>query len=266
MSKKIAVINDLSGFGRCSLSVAMPIITVQGIECCALPTGIFSNQTGYDSFKSVDLTDYMPGFINEWKKLSPKFDGILSGFITSSAQGKIIEGFIDDFKGNDTIVVVDPVMGDDGKVYPCYDDESINSIKRLVQKADIITPNLTELCLLCDEDFDDVDFDLIEEMSKSFGDKSVITTGIKIDKKTIANAVYSKGNFDIVKCDKSGDSFSGTGDIMSSFVISKCVNGESPLKAVQDATAFIEAAISDTVKKPYNPADGVNFEKFLKNI
>lgn len=270
MNKKIAVINDLSGFGKCSLGVAIPIISAHAIQCCPLTTGVFSNQTGYDSFKCVDFTDYMQGFIDEWKKLNPSFNGILTGFISNSAQGDIISSFIDEFRNDDTVVLVDPIMGDDGKIYPCYDEKSVKSVMAISSKADIITPNLTELSLLCGRDYNEVVssntlFDEVEQMSSSLG-KTVITTGIRLDNKIIANAVYSNGNFDIVESKMLGGSFSGTGDIMASFVISEIVAGNDVLSAVKKAVLFIEKAIEDTIKEPYNTADGINFEKFLNTI
>jgi pyridoxine kinase len=271
--KKIAVINDLSGFGKCSLAVALPIISAHGVQCCALPTGIFSNQTGYDSYTSFDFTNYMPSFANEWKKLNPSFDGILTGFIANSKQGKIILDFINDFKKEKTLVVVDPVMGDDGEVYPCFDDELINAVVNLTQKAHIITPNITELCILCGEQYNSVvnlqKDDLIDEifeMSKSLG-KTVVTTGIQLSNKQIANAVYDNGKLQLVVSNKIGGSFSGTGDILSSFITAQCVNGVSVFDAVSKASNFIEKSLLDTVKTDnYKTVDGINFEKFLNTI
>lgn len=273
--KKIAVINDLSGFGKCSLTAAVPVISAHGIQCCPLTTGVFSNQTGYESYKSVDFTDYMPGFIEEWQKLGAEFDGILSGFISNSRQGKIISDFIDLFKKDNTLAVVDPVMADNGEIYPCYDDECIREIVNLVKKADIITPNLTELSLICAGDYSSlVSLDEgallceIEKMSASLN-KTVITTGIHISNEEIANAVYQNGDFSIVKSKKLGGSFSGTGDILASFITAECVNGADVRSAVEKAADFIEKSIAETIADTdgiYNPADGIHFEKFLKEI
>ncbi len=264
--KKIAVINDISGFGKCSLTAAIPIISAHGIQCCPLPTGVFSNQTGYDSFKSVNLTSPMQGFINEWKRLNVGFDGILTGFIPNSAQGEIISSFIDEFKGENTVVTVDPIMGDDGEVYPCYDEKSISAVKALAKKADIITPNVTELALLSGEK-PSVSYSLceIEEMSKRQNSPIVITTGIMIDSE-IANAVYCNGEFRVIKSKKLGEHFSGTGDIFSAYVLSEYINSADIFTAVKKASDFIEKAIEETLKneseKHYHP-DGIEFEKFL---
>lgn len=273
--KKIAVINDLSGFGKCSLSAALPIISAHGIQCCPLTTGIFSNQTGYDSFESVDFTNHMQNFINQWKRLSPSFEGILTGFISNSKQGKIIADFIDEFKTENTVVVVDPVMGDNGEIYPCYDTDSINAVKKLVEKADIITPNLTELCLLADEKYvsvstlgTDTMIEKIKSMSANLN-KIVVTTGIQLTNDVISNAVFSNGNITLVKAKKLGGSFSGTGDILASIITAQYINGIVIEDAVKNASAFIEKAIKLTIKDTngnYNPCDGVHFEAILNTL
>lgn len=121
--KKIAVINDFSGFGRCSIAVALPIISTLKIQCCPLPTSIFSNHTGFDSFFFDDYTDKMPLYINEWKKLGLQFDGITSGFLGSKKQIEIVTQFFKDFKTKENIIIVDPVMGDYGKIYATYTKE-----------------------------------------------------------------------------------------------------------------------------------------------
>lgn len=262
--KKIAVINDLSGFGKCSISAQLPIISAHKIQCVPLTTGVFSNQTGYDSFKSVDFTEYMPSFIDEWRRLNPKFNAILTGFIPNYRQGEIISRFIDEFKTQETLVVVDPVMGDDGRVYPCYNDRELEAIKALAMKADIITPNLTELAILCGEEYS-TDLGKIEKMVKALG-KTAVVTGIPLSDSELANAVYENSSLEIIKTKRLGGSFSGTGDILSSFITAQAVNGSTLFDATKKATAFISKAIADTVSEPYDKRDGINFEKFLYDI
>ena len=267
--KKIAVINDLSGFGKCSLTAALPIISAFGIQACPLPTGVFSNQTGYDSFKGVDLTDSMNDFISEWKKLGAAFDGILTGFIPSSRQGSIISNFIDEFKKENTTVLVDPIMGDDGEIYPCYGSESIDAIKSLVKKADIITPNVTELSILCCSEIKgEYTADEIKTMSATLGCKTVITTGITLGSE-IANAVYFDGQFELIKTKKLGEHFSGTGDVFSAFVLAHYLRNGDIFSAVKSATDFISKAIALTLKneppRHYHP-DGIDFETLLNTI
>ena len=151
--KKIAAINDYSGFGRCSIAVELPVISAMKIQCCPMPTSIFSNHTGFDSFYFKDFTENMPPYMAEWKKLNLKFDGIVTGFLGSHNQIAIVEEFFKNFKTEDNIVVIDPVMGDYGNLYPTYTDETCQEMKKLVKYADILTPNLTEACIITDEPY-----------------------------------------------------------------------------------------------------------------
>lgn len=151
--KKIAAINDYSGFGRCSIAVELPIISALKVQCCPVPTSILSNHTGFESFFFKDFTDSMQEYINEWKKLDLHFDGICTGFLGSHRQIAIVEGFFESFKTNDNKIIIDPVMGDYGKIYPTYTKETCQEMKKLIKYADIITPNLTEACILTDEEY-----------------------------------------------------------------------------------------------------------------
>ena len=138
--KKIAVINDISGFGKCSLAVSLPIISALGIECNPIPTAILSNQTGYDDFYSVDFTENMTPYIDVWKKQNVHFDAILTGYLASEKQVDVILDFIEHFKGENTLVFVDPIMADDGVLYDTYDKKLCEKVKMLTKKADIIAP------------------------------------------------------------------------------------------------------------------------------
>ena len=156
MTKKIAVINDLSGFGRCSLTAALPVLAVMGVQPCPLPTAVLSAQTGYPSYYCDDFTDRMGYICDEWKKMNIRFDGIYTGFVASEQQIMNIFAFLDIFQKEDTFLLVDPVMGDDGEVYKMFTPGLCQLMKELVRRADIITPNLTELCLLSDTSYEEV--------------------------------------------------------------------------------------------------------------
>lgn len=277
--KKIAAVNDLSGFGKCSLTAAIPVISALGVQCCPLVTGVFSNQTGYDSFYCRDCTDDMEPCIEEWKKLHADFDGILTGFIANGKQGEIIHKLIDAFESEKTVVAVDPVMADDGEVYKCYDEESVKAIISLAKRADIITPNLTELCILSERNYDDVvslkrdellsaikEMSILQNKEKA---KIVITSGIHISENEVANAVYDNGSFDVIITPHYGGSFSGTGDILASFVTAQYIKGVPVKKAVKQASEFICKSIEETIKDTdgnYCRMDGVHFEKYLKGL
>ncbi|MBP3329027.1 MAG: pyridoxamine kinase [Clostridia bacterium] len=273
--KKIAVINDLSGFGKCSLTAAIPVLSVQGVQACPLPTAVLSNQTGYPDYCSVDFTENLPSFISQWKKLEPHFDGILTGFVSDIRQIKIIEDFCRDFKKDDTILMVDPVMADNGKVYPVYSPELCEEVKRLALMADIITPNLTEFCVLTDTDYDEIMLNaykdsmntVIFEKAKPLfenGIKTVIVTSVPVTEGYVTNCIVTPDGVENVSSRIFEGSFSGTGDLFASVVCGAVVKGESVYDAVCRAARFLEASLSATVCECTRPEDGICFEPFLK--
>ena len=146
--KKIAVINDLSGLGKCSLTAAIPVISVMGVQACPFPTAVLSNQTGYETYFCEDFTEHMAPYMEEWKKRGFVPDGIYTGFLSDEKQADKILKFIDTFAGEDTLILTDPVMGDDGAVYPIYTEELCSRFRELARRSYVITPNLTEALLL----------------------------------------------------------------------------------------------------------------------
>ncbi len=267
--KKIAVVNDLSGFGKCSLTVALPIVSALGIEACPLPTAVLSNQTGYPQFFCEDLTDTLPEYIENWQKLNASFDGILTGYITSERQADIICDFIDRFRTPDTLVFVDPIMADDGVIYHTYNSALCNKVKALAKKANIIAPNLTELCILSGNDYHEIhkkpDLEKIGEIAKSLltgSLKYVIVTGIKTHNE-IYNLIVEKNGISVVKSKLLGGSFSGTGDIFSSITCGAIISGQSVFDAVSLAAKFIENSIENTPSNNGYEPNGVNFQQAL---
>ena len=159
--KKVAAINDLTGYGRCALTVSLPVISHMKLQCCPVPTSILSNHTGYPEYYFDDYTDRLPEYLAMWKKLNLSFDGIMSGFLGSAEQIGMVESFIKTFRKEHTIVVVDPVMGDHGSISSVYTEEMCLLMRRLVSLADIVTPNLTEGCRLTDVPYRDHGLSLI---------------------------------------------------------------------------------------------------------
>lgn len=268
--KKIAVINDFSGFGRCSIAVALPIISTLKIQCCPLPTSIFSNHTGFDSFFFDDYTDKMPLYINEWKKLGLQFDGITSGFLGSKKQIEIVTQFFKDFKTKENIIIVDPVMGDYGKIYATYTKEMCEEMKKLVQYADIITPNITELCILTDTSYQEKwKISELEKMTEELAEKGpekIVVTGI-VQKEFIANFCYEKGKSPkILRCHRVGTQRSGTGDVFSSIIAADAVNQVPFDKSVKKASNFIKKCILKSIEMDIPVTDGVCFEELLQTL
>lgn len=268
--KKIAVINDFSGFGRCSIAVALPVISALRIQCCPLPTSIFSNHTGFKSFFFDDYTDKMTPYINEWKKLDLRFNGISSGFLGSKRQIEIVTQFFKDFKTPETLIIVDPVMGDYGKPYPTYTMEMCNEMKKLIQYADIITPNLTELCILTDTPYKDqwkmADIKAMADMLAAQGPKKIVVTGIT-QGQFIANYCYEYGKEPkVLRTHKVGTQRSGTGDIFAAIIAADAVNGVPFDISVKKASNFIKKCILKSIELDIPLTDGVCFEEVLHTL
>ncbi len=268
--KKIAVINDFSGFGRCSIAVSLPIISAMKIQCCPLPTSVFSNHTGFESFSYMDFTDYMNAYINEWEKLKLHFNGILTGFLSSEKQLEIVRGFFEKFRSENTIIVIDPVMGDYGKLYPTYSEELAQKMCTLVPYADILTPNLTEACILTHTDYkpcmDKDDLLTICEKLINMGPKKIVISGLENDN-DLDNFVYELGKSAVtIRQHKVGACRSGTGDVFSSIIAADAVNGKDLTSSVCHASDFIAKTLRRTLELDLPKTDGICFEEFLSEI
>lgn len=269
--KKIAVINDYSGFGRCSVTVSMPIISTMKIQCCPVPTSIFSNHTGFPEYFFDDYTDRMQAYIDNWKKLGLEFEGITSGFLGSEKQIEIVRQFIRDFRTERTTVVIDPVMGDYGKRYSTYTDGMCQAMKALLHDADILTPNLTEACILTDTPYHDGHWKIAEleslahELSQA-GPEKVVITGIQ-QKDFVANLVYQRGSRTrILRTHRVGTERPGTGDVFSSIVVADAVNGVPLDVSVKKASNFVKKCILRSEELNIPRTDGVCFEELLHTL
>ncbi len=268
--KKIAVINDISGFGRCSIAVELPIISALKVQCCPLPTSIFSNHTGFESFFFDDYTDKMTSYMNEWIKLDLKFNGICTGFLGSEKQIRIVEEFLSHFKTKENITIIDPVMGDYGKMYPTYTNETCMEMKKLVRYADILTPNLTEACILTDTQYHDnwskKELDTLAEKLSSIGPEKIVITGIQ-QGKYVANFCYEKNKASyMIRTVKVGTQRSGTGDIFTSIIAADAVNGVDFHTSVRKASIFIKKCILKSIELDIPLTDGVCFEELLTTL
>ena len=273
---KVAAINDLSGFGKCSLTADMTVLAAMGIECCPLPTAVLSAQTGYPSFYSKDLTGIIPEYLREWKKQNEIFDGVITGFMMSSLQASNSLEFIRAFKSENSKILVDPVMGDDGITYKNFSKELLEIIREMVKEADIITPNLTELILLAGENPERVmnlkGDDLIDEIRRLSillgGDegKIIAVTGIPLLKDgVIGNFILEKGESKVIAAQSNGVHYSGTGDLFAAVFLGECLRGGSAFEAADLASKFIHEAVMNTPSDT-PPRAGINYEHSLKML
>lgn len=268
--KKIAVINDFCGFGRCSLSVSIPLISALKVQCCPLPTSVFSNHTGFESFYTTDFTDHMGAYMEEWAKLDLRFDGILSGFLGSPEQIGIVQRFLKRFKSENTVAVIDPVMGDYGRLYPTYSPVLAQQMGGLIPYADILTPNLTEACILTETDYSpEIDEAALERLCRRLseqGPKKIVISGLERGE-DLENFIYEAGKPPVViREHKVGPCRSGTGDVFSSIIAADTVNGMALTDAVRHASAFIAKVLRRTVEMDLPKTDGLCFEEFLVEV
>jgi len=272
--RQIAAIHDLSGFGRTSLSVVIPILSAMGIKVCPLPTAVLSSHSRYEGYHFADLTDHMQPVIDHWKKLNISFDAIYSGFLGSHKQIRIVQGMIDSFKNENQFVIIDPVLGDNGKMYGPINKEMVSEMKSLIQKANIITPNLTEASLLLEKPFspDIGEEDIKEWMLKlsDMGPGIVVITGVpdKTHSKKYSVIAYNRNGsrFWKVPIDYIPADFPGTGDCFTSVLTGALLQGDSLPIALDRAVHFISYGVRATFGYNYDQNQGIMLERILNRL
>lgn len=268
---RIAAIHDMSGFGRCSLTVALPILSAMGAQCCPLPTAFLSTHTGgFEGFTFHDMTDEMEKAARHWKDLDLQFQAIYSGFLGSEQQIDIVRAFIQNFRKQDTLVVVDPVMGDHGQVYRTYTPAMCHGTARLAEMADVITPNLTEAALLLGIPYDTLPageagcLDIVERLNAK-GRRSVVLTGASAAPELTGAAYFDAktGTSGLLQVPRIPRTFLGTGDIFASVLTGALVQGTSLHAATQQAVNFVYACGQRTAALGLPTREGVDFEPLL---
>lgn len=264
--KRIATIQDFSCVGKCSLTVALPIISAAGIECCGIPTAVLSNHTGFPSFYSHDLTEDIPKICEQLNTHKITFDAISTGYIAGISQMSLIEEFIRRFRGENTLVFIDPVMGDYGRLYSQITEQYAEKMRGLCAHADIIAPNLTEAYMLLGrayrDDPDDGELrDMLKELSE-LGAETVVITGILRGGEIGCAALYG-GEICETFAERHNVFCSGTGDIFASVLLSAMLRDKEFEKALEIAVKFTAEAARFTAADPDRPSYGVNFEQAI---
>lgn len=267
MIKRAAAIHDISGLGRCSLTVALPVLSVLGTQCCPIPTAVLSSQTdGYRDYTFTDLTDTMPDFIAHWEKNGEQFDAIYTGFLGSFKQAGIVADFIDAFRTPQTLVLVDPVMGDNGSVYDSVDRAVCDGIRQLVCRADIITPNLTEAAILLGErEIADDEKTWLEwsRRLRELGPKAVVITGIDNGDGRVCVACCDDTRAEAIYTARIARDYPGTGDMFASVLLGKLLRGIDLHKSARDAADFVTECAALTYKMNTPAREGLIFEPML---
>ena len=268
---RVAAIHDMSGFGRCSLTVAIPILSAMGVQCCPLPTAFLSTHTGgFEGFTFLDMTDEMPKVADHWASLGLTFQAIYSGFLGSARQIGIVEDFIRRFRRPDTVVVIDPVMGDYGRVYQTYTAAMCDGMARLAELADVITPNLTEAALLLGQPYDalpagEAGLRQITERLSLEGWRSVVLTGASLAPGQTGAVCYDArtGRTQVVQTAYIAHEFHGTGDVFASVLTGALVRGSALADAAGQAAEFVRACAQRTAAENLPMREGVDFEPLL---
>jgi pyridoxine kinase len=268
--KRVATIQDISGFGKCSLTVALPILSAAGISTCIMPTAVLSSPTGSFAHTYRDLTSDLPLYVQKWKDVGLTFDAIYSGFLGSFEQLETVGDFITAFRKKDTLVLVDPVMADCGKLYSTFKPDFAVGMRKLCEKADIIVPNVTEAAFLLGESYRDGPYEksyiehLLKELSK-LGPKSIVLTGIYFDNEKLGAACYDteKCTVQYALSKKIEGFYSGTGDVFASVLLASMLNQKTLFESCEIAAEFVKNGISSVKECGGDRRFGINFESEL---
>lgn len=272
--KRLAAIHDLSGVGRVSLTSVIPILSAMGIQVCPLPTAVLSSHTQFPDFYKVDLTQHLRPMIDHWKALDLKFDAIYSGYLGSPEQVDIVAYMIDRFRQTRQLIVVDPVLGDNGQTYASLGPAMIAGMQKLIGVANVITPNLTEAAFLLNETYrEDLSTDEIKNWLVRLSDQgpeTVIITSVPelhITNTTSVMAFEKKnGRFWKVSCHYLPANYPGTGDSFTSVFTGALLQGDSLPIALDRAVQFISYGVRATFGHEYDIREGIMLERILKNL
>ena len=268
---RIAAIHDLSCFGRCSLTIALPVLSAMGCQCCPLPTALLSAHTGFPGNTFLDLTVEMGRIAEHWAAMDLQFDAIYSGFLGSADQVDTVARFFDTFKKSDTAVIVDPVMGDHGTAYRTCTPELCRGMRVLAENSDVITPNLTEAALLLDRPYEEIRqadaYEVVRRLSLG-GRRSVVLTGYSSEPGQTGTLCFDRdsGESKAVQTPREPQDFSGTGDLFASVLAGGVARGVPLFQAAQAAADFVRDCIARTLAEGLTEQDGVDFEPLLGQL
>lgn len=279
---RLAMINDIAGFGRCSTTVSLPVISVMKVQVCPVPTSVLSNHLGFPLCHFDDYTSHMRDYIKVWNELGLTFDGLYCGFLGNEEQINIVREFVEMFRP--PLFLLDPVMGDHGRAYSSITETHVQKMKDLLPLVDIITPNITEACLLTGTPWKDGEWtmqelsglcerlaDICQQESVTSGEAStgttaigasIVITGIR-QGDSLVNFLWDDGVYTTVSTPIAGASRPGTGDIFASILAADAVRGETLLSSVQKAANFVGLCIAGSEKAGTPVQEGVVFEKYL---
>lgn len=273
-TKRVLAVYDLCSFGRCSLTAAIPVISAMGMQVCPLPTAFFSNNLTYGEFTFHDFTDKMTGFMDRWEKLGFRYDAVYSGFLASVEQIEVVRDAARRFASREeSLVVVDPAMGDDGKLYPVFGPEYVDAMRTLVKEATLITPNFTEACFLLGESCGTAvpSSEALRAMTEklaALGAKQVVITSVPAGENEIKVVSFDSvaGEYAERTTPRIPFTTCGTGDLFTSVVTGSLLRGETLAAASALAMRFVSRVMEFTLASGSDPREGVIVEPCLKEL
>ena len=273
-TKRVLAVHDLCSFGRCSLTAAIPVISAMGMQVCPFPTALFSNNLTYGEFSFHDFTDKMTGFMDRWEKLGFEYDAVYSGFLASVEQIDVVRDAVKRFASKEgSLVVVDPAMGDDGKLYPIFGPEYVEAMRTLVKEATLITPNFTEACFLLGESCGTAvpSSEALRAMTEklaALGAKQVVITSVPAGENEIKVVSFDSvaGEYAERTTPRIPFTTCGTGDLFTSVVTGALLRGETLAAASALAMRFVSRVMEFTLASGSDPREGVIVEPCLKEL
>ena len=268
--QKILTIQDISCVGQCSLTVALPILSACGMETCILPSAVLSTHTaGFSGFTVRDLTEDIPAIRAHWEKEGIQFASIYTGYLGSTEQIDMVQEIFDTLLAEGGSRIVDPAMADNGKLYPAFDMEYVEAMKKLCFGADVLLPNITEACFLTDmpyqENYDRAYIDELLSKMEAAGAKTVILTGVSYREGKTGIVVYENSTYSYYEHQKAAKGCHGTGDVYASAFVGAYLNGKTAYEAAKIAADYTVKCIENTQDDPVHWY-GVKFETALKDL
>ena len=270
--KRILTIQDISCLGKCSLTIALPVISALGVETVILPTAVLSTHTMFKNFTVKDLSDQIEPITEHWLSEDVHFDAIYTGYLGTVEQIDQMKELFKKFKKDDTLIFIDPVMADNGKLYPAFDMDYVKKNKELCGEADIIVPNITEAAFMTGMEYkEEYDESYIKDMLAAlsdFGAKISVLTGVSLSEGKTGVYGYDseKDDYFIYQNDRIDASYHGTGDLFSSTCIGEICRGKSWQDAMKIAADYTAKTISVTLENPEKPWYGVDFEATIPDL
>lgn len=268
--KRIASIQDFSCIGSCSQTIALPVLSAMGVECAALPTALLSAHTAFDGFVSLDLTPQLPAIMAHWRAMHLRFDAVYTGYLASAEQVGLVGALLDGMDERPALTLIDPVMGDNGALYAGFSDAFPQTMRALCGRADVLTPNVTEACLLTGTAYSPVQDAaqtrrLLERLLE-LGCRAAVLTGLRVDGDMAVAALQRDGTEILVRTSYIPEVFHGTGDLFASTCAGALVQGAPLERAVRLAADYVALTLRRTVQAPDRRWYGVNFQETLPEL